>query len=96
MLTNIQVDGRLLNEAKQLGDHQTEWEIVNNALKEYVQRRRDFFSEFFRDLNPCPKSDDMEKWAKSPDDLLGELRNSVTAYREPTEPVGLDDWEALR
>lgn len=29
-------------------------------------------------------------------DLLEELRNSVLEYDDPTEPVGLDDWEALR
>jgi len=38
----------------------------------------------------------MEKRAESPDELLKGLRNSVTEYKEPTEPVGLDDWEALK
>ena len=27
---------------------------------------------------------------------LKKLRNSVLEYREPTEPVGLKDWEMLR
>ena len=27
---------------------------------------------------------------------LRPLRGSVLAYHEPTEPVGLDEWEALR
>jgi prevent-host-death family protein len=26
---------------------------------------------------------------------LVELRNSVIAYEKPTEPVGMEDWEAL-
>lgn len=28
-------------------------------------------------------------------DLLAEFRNSVVRYDDPTEPVGLGDWEAL-
>ena len=27
---------------------------------------------------------------------LRELRNSVLKYEDPTEPVGLEDWEVLR
>jgi len=88
MLTNIQIDKGLLNEAKQLGDHQTEWETVNNALREYVQSRRYSFSRFFDELSACPKSGEVEKQVGPSDDLLRELRNSVTEYEEPTEPVG--------
>ena len=29
-------------------------------------------------------------------DPLKELRNSVLKYDDPTEPVGVDDWEALK
>lgn len=28
--------------------------------------------------------------------ILKELRNTVVFYKDPTEPVGLDDWEALK
>lgn len=28
--------------------------------------------------------------------VLKELKNSVKRYDDPTEPVALDDWEALR
>jgi len=91
MLTNAQIDDRLIDEAKQLGGHQSEWETVNNALREYVQKRRGFLAKPFRDFNAYPKSDDMGKQAKSPDELLRELRNSVTEYKKPTDPVGLDD-----
>lgn len=31
-----------------------------------------------------------------PKDALRRLKNSVTKYDDPTEPVGLDDWESLR
>lgn len=30
------------------------------------------------------------------DEALRVLRGSVIAYRDPTEPVGIEDWEALR
>jgi antitoxin (DNA-binding transcriptional repressor) of toxin-antitoxin stability system len=33
---------------------------------------------------------------EEPDENLQSLRNSVLSYENPTEPVGLDDWEALR
>ena len=35
-------------------------------------------------------------YTESPEDLLQELRGSVLTYDDPTEPVGLEDWEALR
>ena len=31
-----------------------------------------------------------------PDDILKELRGSVLEYIDPTEPVGLKDWEVLK
>jgi len=30
------------------------------------------------------------------DQLLEELRNSVISYKDPTDPVGLEDWESLK
>jgi len=30
-----------------------------------------------------------------PSEALATLRNSVIRYDDPTEPVGLEDWEAL-
>ena len=30
------------------------------------------------------------------DRILTRLRGSVIEYRDPTEPVGVEDWEALR
>lgn len=34
-------------------------------------------------------------YAPEQDEGLLPLRNSVLKYEQPTEPVGLDDWEAL-
>ncbi len=33
---------------------------------------------------------------EEPEVVLEELKNSVKRYEDPTEPVALDDWEALK
>lgn len=38
--TNLAIDDRLLREALRVGGHSTKRETVNEALHEYVQRRR--------------------------------------------------------
>ena len=35
-------------------------------------------------------------YTKDAEHTLVELRNSVIAYENPTEPVGMEDWEALK
>ena len=35
-------------------------------------------------------------YSEDPSDALRMLRNSVIRYDNPTDPVGLDDWESLR
>jgi len=35
-------------------------------------------------------------YTEDPKHTLLELRNSVIAYENPTEPVGMEDWEALK
>lgn len=35
-------------------------------------------------------------YSVGPDDALASLRRSVLAYKDPTEPVGLENWSALR
>ncbi|MBW1797595.1 MAG: type II toxin-antitoxin system prevent-host-death family antitoxin [Deltaproteobacteria bacterium] len=35
-------------------------------------------------------------YSEEPDKALTMLRNSVIKYENPTEPVGLNDWEALK
>ncbi len=34
-------------------------------------------------------------YCRDPREALKMLRNSVLRYDDPTEPVGLEDWEAL-
>jgi Arc/MetJ family transcription regulator len=40
MPTNLEIDDTLLNEALRVGGHRTKGETVNEALKEYVDRRK--------------------------------------------------------
>ncbi len=35
-------------------------------------------------------------YSENPSELLGALRNSVIKYEDPTDPVGLNEWESLR
>lgn len=40
MATNLEIDNDLIQEALQLGGHRTKRAVVNEALQEYVQRRK--------------------------------------------------------
>ena len=40
MPTNLNIDQQLLDEAKRLGGHHTKRAAVNEALREYIQRRK--------------------------------------------------------
>jgi Arc/MetJ family transcription regulator len=40
MATNLALDDKLLEEALRLGGHATKKETVNEALREYIQRRK--------------------------------------------------------
>jgi prevent-host-death family protein len=35
-------------------------------------------------------------YSEDPQEVMRTLRNTVVRYEEPTEPVGVDDWEALK
>lgn len=40
MATNLAIDDRLIIEAQQIGHHKTKKSAVTQALKEYIQRRK--------------------------------------------------------
>lgn len=40
MATNLHIEPELLDEAQRVGRHRTKRETVNQALREYIQRRR--------------------------------------------------------
>ena len=42
MATNLAIDDNLLNMAKKVGKHKTKRAVVNEALQEYIQRRKQF------------------------------------------------------
>jgi prevent-host-death family protein len=35
-------------------------------------------------------------YTENPEEALNLLRNTVIKYDDPTEPVGLEDWDALK
>ena len=35
-------------------------------------------------------------YTENPEETLKFLRNTVIKFEDPTEPVGLEDWEALK
>lgn len=40
MPTNLHIDSNLLEKAQRLGHHRTKRETVNEALREYIERRK--------------------------------------------------------
>jgi len=38
--TNLHIDSKLLEKAQRLGHHRTKRETVNEALREYIERRK--------------------------------------------------------
>lgn len=38
----------------------------------------------------------IERYTEDPQRLLADLRGSVLDYKDPLEPVGVEDWEALQ
>lgn len=35
-------------------------------------------------------------YVENPQEILKSLRGKITKYENPTEPVGIEDWEALK
>lgn len=62
MPTNLAIDDQLLDEALQLGGHRTKKATVNEALKEYVERRRQMeIFELFGQIDYDPDYDYKEQ-----------------------------------
>jgi len=40
MATNLAIDDKLIEEARQIGGHRTKKAVVTEALQEYIQRRK--------------------------------------------------------
>ena len=64
MATNLAIDSNLLNEALQVGGLRTKKDTVNQALTEYVQRRKQQeITRLFGAL-PCDEEYDYKKGRK--------------------------------
>jgi hypothetical protein len=58
MATNVAIDDRLLLEAQRVGGHLTKEAAVNEALKEYIQQRKQVrILELFGTIDFDPKYD---------------------------------------
>jgi Arc/MetJ family transcription regulator len=58
MVTNVAIDDRLLEEARRVGGHRTKKATVTEALREYIQRRKQMkIVELFGTVEFDPKYD---------------------------------------
>lgn len=58
MATNLAIDEQLLDEARRLGKHRTKRAVVNEALAEYIQRRKQSeIEELFGTIDYAPDYD---------------------------------------
>jgi len=58
MVTNVAIDDRLLEEARRIGGHRTKKATVTEALREYIQRRKQMeILELFETVALDPKYD---------------------------------------
>ncbi|HHU14481.1 MAG: type II toxin-antitoxin system VapB family antitoxin [Kiritimatiellae bacterium] len=66
MVTNLQLDGRLIAEAARLGKHRTKEEAVTQALTEYVQNlRQEGILDLFGSIDFDPSYDYKRQRTKS-------------------------------
>lgn len=62
MPTNLAINDELLEEALQLGGHRTKKATVNEALKEYIQRRKQLkILDLFGQIDYDPNDDYKEQ-----------------------------------
>ena len=65
MPTNLAINDELLEEALQLGGHRTKKATVNEALKEYIQRRKQLkILDLFGQIDYDPDYDYKEQWRR--------------------------------
>jgi len=66
MPTNLAIDDNLLEEARLIGNHKTKKAVVNQALKEYIERRKQLeIVEIFGTIAYEPEHDYKVQRAKS-------------------------------
>ena len=68
----------------------------------FKARALHYFREVERSRQPIIITDrgkpvlKLAPYSENPEEALRELRHTVIKYEDPTEPAGLDDWEALK
>lgn len=66
MATNLAIDGKLIEKAKQVGRHKTKKAVVTEALEEYIQRRQQMkMVELFHGVDFDPDYDYKEQRRRS-------------------------------
>ena len=66
MVTNVAIDDRLLEEARRVGGHRTKKATVTEALREYIQRRKQMkIVELFGTVKFDPKYDNKKQRRRS-------------------------------
>ena len=62
MATNLALDDRLIEEARQIGKHKTKKAAVTEALEEYIRRHKQLqILELFHDIDYDPGYDHKEQ-----------------------------------
>jgi Arc/MetJ family transcription regulator len=66
MATNLAIDDKLIEKAKQVGRHKTKKAVVTEALEEYIQRRQQMkMIELFHGVDFDPDYDYKEQRRRS-------------------------------
>ena len=66
MATNLAIDDKLIEKAKQVGRHKTKKAVVTEALEEYIQRRQQMkMVELFHGIDFDPDYDYKEQRRRS-------------------------------
>ena len=72
------------------------------SKSKFKARALHFFREVEKTRRPIIITDrgkpvlKLAPYSENPAEVLKSLRHTVVKYENPTEPVGLDDWEALK
>ena len=72
------------------------------SKSQFKPRALEYFREVEKTKKPLTITDrgrpvlTISPYREEPGEILKSLRNTVIRFEDPTSPVGLDDWEALK
>lgn len=76
--------------------------MVLVSKSKFKSRALQYFREIERTGRPVIITDrgrpvaKVVPYSENPEQLLNDLRHTVVQYSDPLEPVGVEDWEALK